>query len=105
MHGRLSAWPSQNSHIPGGNLLCKGERIKQVGTFRYLGFRITPNARCDTEIKKRIALSTDKFTKMKFILTNRNNYQNLHQNQHSESLHNYGPFFCMNVNAGHLQKT
>ena len=52
-------------------LLCKVERIKQ-GTFKYLGFTITPEARCCTEIKKRKALSEDKFTKMKSIFTNRN---------------------------------
>ena len=38
----------------------------------YLGFTITPDARCDTEIKKRVALSKDTFTKMKSIFTNRN---------------------------------
>ena len=38
----------------------------------YLGFTITPDARCDTEIKKRIALSKDTFTKMKSISPNRN---------------------------------
>ena len=32
-------------------------------------------------------------------------YQNLHQNRHSESLHNYGPSFFEDVNAGHWQKT
>ena len=31
-----------------------------------------PDARCDTEIKKRIALSKDTFTKMKSIFTNIN---------------------------------
>ena len=42
------------------------------GTFRYLGFTISSDARCDTEIKKRTALSKDTFTKMKSISTNRN---------------------------------
>ena len=37
-----------------------------------MGFTITPNARCDKEIKKRIALSKDTFTKMKSIFANRN---------------------------------
>ena len=46
---QLSAWPSQN-------ILCKGERIKQVGTFKYSGFTITTAARFETEIKKRTAL-------------------------------------------------
>ena len=45
-------------------------RIKQVGTFKYLGFTITPDTRCDTEIKQRISLTKDTFTKS--IFTNRN---------------------------------
>ena len=54
------------------NHLCKGGRIRQVGTFKSLGFTITPDARCDTEIKKRIGLSKVKFTKTKPIVTDRN---------------------------------
>ena len=72
------------------NMLCKGERIKQVGAFKYLGFTITPDARCNTEIKKRIPLSKDTFTKMKSNL-HQQKYQNLHQNQHSESLYMVHP--------------
>ena len=30
------------------NILCKGGRIKQVGTIKYLRFTITPGAICDT---------------------------------------------------------
>ena len=63
---------SKQSDIPVCNVLSKGERIKQVDTFKYLGFTITPNARCDTEIKKRIAVSKDTFTKTKSIFTNIN---------------------------------
>ena len=70
MRRRLSAWLSQN--IPVCNIFCKGERIKQEVTFKYVGFTITPGARCDTEIKKRIALSENTFTKMKSLFTNRN---------------------------------
>ena len=54
------------------NILCKVERINQVGTFKYLDFTITPDARCDTAVKKRIALSKDIFTEMKSIFTYRN---------------------------------
>ena len=54
----------------GGN--NKRERIKQVGTLKYLGFTITSDTRCDKEMKKRIALSKDTFPKMKSIFTNRN---------------------------------
>ena len=69
---------SKLSDIPLRNILCKGEIIQQVGTFKYLGFTITPDARYDTEIKKNnIALS----------------------DQHSENLHNYGPSFCVDVNT------
>ena len=39
---------SKQSDIPVCNILCKGLIIKQVGTFKYLGFTITPDARCDT---------------------------------------------------------
>ena len=63
---------SKQSGIPVCNILCKGERIKQVGNFKCLGFTITPDARCDTEIKKRIALSKNTLIKMKSIFTNRN---------------------------------
>ena len=63
---------SKESDISVCNTLCKGERLKQVDTYEYLGLTITPDARCDTEMKKRIALSKDTFTKMKSIFTNRN---------------------------------
>ena len=54
------------------NISCKGEQIKQVNNFKYLGFTITPDAKCDAEIRKRIAISKDTFSKMKPIFTNRN---------------------------------
>ena len=88
---------SKQSVIPVCNILCKGERIKQVDTCKYLGFTITPDARCDTEIKKRIALSKDTFTKMKSIFTNRD----IKVYTKINTLKAYGPSFCMHVNAGH----
>ena len=45
---------SRQSDIAVCNILCKWERIKQVGTFKYLGFKVK-DARCGTEIKKREA--------------------------------------------------
>ena len=55
--------------------LCKvhidGESTKQVERFNYLGFTITPNGRCDEEIKKRITLSKQAFQKMSPVLKNR----------------------------------
>ena len=62
---------SKQPDTPICNVSCKGQRI-QVNTFKYLGFTITPDAKCTFEIKKRIALSKDTFTKMKTIFTNRN---------------------------------
>ena len=32
---------SKQSDIPECNILCKGQGIKQVGTFKYLGFTIS----------------------------------------------------------------
>ena len=63
---------SKKPYTPTSNLICKGEKIKQVDSFKYLGFTITPNAKCDTEIKKRIAIAKDTFSKMKTVFTNRN---------------------------------
>ena len=63
---------TKKSGVPTCNLTCKGEQIKQVETFQYLGCKITPDGKCDTEVKKRIAMSKDTFTKMKSVFTNRN---------------------------------
>ena len=77
---------SKQSGIPVYNILCKGEKIKQVSLFKYLGFTITPDATCDTEIKKRMALSTKgTFTTMVYL--HQQKCQNFHQNEYSESLH------------------
>ena len=73
---------SNESNIPVCNILCKGEIMKQVNTFKSLGFTMTPDARCDTEIKTRL----DTFTKMKSIFTNRN-IKVYSKSQQSESLH------------------
>ena len=63
---------SKKPTTPTCNLTCKGEEIKQVNTFKYLGCTKTPDAKCDSEIKKRIAMAKETFTKMKSIFTNRN---------------------------------
>ena len=100
MRRRLSASSSQNNQTFLYLIfLAKAERMKQVDTFKYLGFTITPDARCDTEIKKRIALFKDTFTKMKSIFTNRNIKVSL-QNQHSETLQMVHPSVWI-VNVGH----
>ena len=63
---------SKRSSNPRCNLVSKGERIKQVTKFKYLGYLITSDGRCATEIRKRIAMAKDAFQKMKSILANRN---------------------------------
>ena len=63
---------SKKAVIPKCNITCKGETIRQVDTFKYLGCTITPNGKSDTEIKKRIAIAKSTFNNMKCIFTNRN---------------------------------
>ena len=57
---------------------------KQRGTFKYLGLTKTPDARCDIEMKKGLALSKDTLDELCF---HQQKSQNLHQNQNSETLH------------------
>ena len=61
---------SKKAGIPKCNIACKGDKIKQVNTFKYLGCTITPDGKCDTEIKKRIGKSKTTFNSMKCIFTN-----------------------------------
>ncbi|GFO41456.1 endonuclease-reverse transcriptase [Plakobranchus ocellatus] len=63
---------SKKSSNPKCNLVSKGEKIKQVTKFKYLGSLITSDSRCTTEICKRIAMVKDTFQKMKPIPANRN---------------------------------
>lgn len=72
MQRRQNAWWSKQIAIPQCNIACKGERIRQVNTFKYLGCTITPDGKCDTEIKKRIGQSKATFNNMKCIFTNSN---------------------------------
>ena len=51
------------------NTVCKGDKIKQVNTFKYLVCTITPDGKCDTEIKKRIEQSKITFNNMKCLFT------------------------------------
>ena len=45
--------------------------IKQVSSFNYLGSIITEDARCEKEIKRRIALAKSAFSKLSKLLRNR----------------------------------
>ena len=56
---------------PKCNLKLKEQIIKQVSSFNYLGSMITEDARCETEITRRISLAKSAFSKLGKILTNR----------------------------------
>ena len=47
---------------------CKEEQIRQVQKFKYLGYTLTSDGKCRTEIKKRIAIAKASFQKMSTIL-------------------------------------
>ena len=48
----------------------KDETIKQVAAFNYLGSTITEDARCEKEIRRRIALAKSAFSKLDKLLRN-----------------------------------
>ena len=51
-------------------LKVKGQTIKQVSSFNYLGSLITEDTRCVQEVKRRIALAKSTFSKLDKILKN-----------------------------------
>ena len=63
---------SKKTINPKCSLSSKGEQIKQVTKFKYLGYLITSDGRCISEIRKRTAMAKDAFHKMKPVLMNRN---------------------------------
>ena len=66
---------------PKCNLKLKEQIIKQVSSFNYLGSMITEDARCETEIKRRIALAKSALNSDK----SKNEYED--QNKSIELLH------------------
>ncbi len=52
------------------NINIRGNNIKQVTNFRYLGSLVREDGQCEAEIKARIAMSKTNFKKMSTILTN-----------------------------------
>ena len=63
---------SKKAIVPSCNLQSRGQQIKLVKKFKYLGYMITSDGKCITEIKKRIATAKDAFQKLSLILKNRN---------------------------------
>ena len=62
---------SEKSEIPVCHLKSKGENIKQVNNFKYLGYTLTANGKCILEVKKRIAIAKEAFYRMKPIMKNK----------------------------------
>lgn len=62
----------KENDIPSCNILVKGEKLKQVKSFKYLGTRISWNAKDDDEIKTRTAQAKATFQKLKNVLANKN---------------------------------
>ena len=63
---------SKKKNNPECKLFSKGEQIRQVQKFKCLGYTLTCDGKCRTEIKKRIAIVRASFQKMSTILKNRN---------------------------------
>ena len=63
---------SKKTIAPSCNLQSRGQQIKLVKKFKYLGYMITSDGKCLNEIKKRIATAKDAFQKLSLILKNRN---------------------------------
>ena len=61
---------SKKNEKPRCNLVINNEPIEQVPNFNYLGSIIEENAKCDMDIRKRIAIAKNAFTGMKNLLTN-----------------------------------
>ena len=62
---------SKNKNNPICNITLKGNILKQVDKFKYLGTIITSDGKCIHEIKNIIFLAKTAFQKMKSILTNK----------------------------------
>ena len=45
------------------NILIEGQKVEQVATFKYLGSIMSEDGRCVNEIRARIAMANDAFTK------------------------------------------
>ena len=51
------------------NIVVEGQIVEQVKKFRYLGAIITEDGRCEAEVKARIAMAKDAFSKRKELLS------------------------------------
>ena len=63
---------SKTPQAPICNLQSNGKKVKQVNRFKYLGYSLTSDGRCTSEVQKRIATAKVTFKKLSTIMTNRN---------------------------------
>jgi len=53
------------------HLTSKGDDIKQVESFKYLGYTLSSNGKCLKEVKIRISMAKEAFSRMRAIFKNR----------------------------------
>ena len=58
---------SKYQNVMDSGITLKGNPIKQVENFKYLGTWITNDGECDKEIKTRIAMAKETFYKLSNI--------------------------------------
>ncbi len=63
---------SKKKTAPRCILHSKGEKIKEVSSFNYLGSTITTNGKSEAEIKRRITMAKNSFMKLSPVFKNRN---------------------------------
>jgi len=61
---------TKKRQTPSCNINIEQERIKQVAEFKYLGTIITEDGRCEREIKTRIGMAKEAFSRLKGLVTN-----------------------------------
>src|SRR5580693_9893267 len=51
------------------SIVIDGQLVEQVNKFQYLGSMMTEDGRCTTDVKRRIAMAKDAFSKRKELLS------------------------------------
>ncbi|GFS03428.1 retrovirus-related Pol polyprotein LINE-1 [Elysia marginata] len=63
---------SKKPQAPSCKIRSNGTQVKQANQFKYLGYLLTSDGKCETEIRKRIITSKTTFKKLSPLMTNRN---------------------------------
>src|SRR5579872_2544786 len=67
------------------DILIEGQKVEQMKKFKYLGAWITEAGICEVDIRTRIAIAKDAFTKRKELLSRRMNEVNNEEENHKDS--------------------